>query len=135
MADTPEAIKKSIRTYCFVGGVLFVGTVLTVAVATVEALDIGRHGFDMWDCALGLLIASVKASLVAFIFMHLNHEKKAVYWLFGSGLCMVCSLGGLTALAMLDPIVDTHFYEKSPALLTPAEGSAEATAEAATPES
>jgi hypothetical protein len=42
--------------------------------------------------------------------MHLNHEKKAVYWLFGSGLCMVCSLAGLTALALGDPIFDNFFY-------------------------
>jgi hypothetical protein len=47
---------------------------------------------------------------VAAIFMHLNHEKKAVYWLFGSGIAAVISLAGLTALAMGDPIFDTFFY-------------------------
>ncbi len=104
MADTPEAIKKSIRIYLIVFGVLLLGTGLTVAVAEVPWLDVGKHGFDKWDCVLGLTIATIKASLVASIFMHLNHEKKAVYWLFGSGLCMVCSLAFLTALAMEDPI-------------------------------
>ena len=104
MADTPEAIKKSIRTYLFIGAILFIGTITTVLVATVPAFDVGAHGFDKWDCVLGLLIASIKATLVAYVFMHLNHEKKAVYWLFGSGLCMVCSLAFLTALAMTDPI-------------------------------
>ena len=78
MADTPEAIKKSVRTYMFVGGILFLGTVITVLIATVPALDFGRHGFDAMDCVLGLTIATIKASLVAFLFMHLNHEKKAV---------------------------------------------------------
>jgi caa(3)-type oxidase subunit IV len=107
--DSPEAIRKSLRAYKLIGGVLFLGTILTVLVATVPALDIGEHGFDKWDCVLGLAIASTKAFLVAFIFMHLNHEKKAVYWLFGSGLCMVCSLGPLTALAIWDPIVDPFF--------------------------
>jgi caa(3)-type oxidase subunit IV len=110
MADTPEAIKKSVRTYMFVGGVLFLGTILTVLVATVPALDVGQHGFDKWDCILGLTIATIKACLVAFVFMHLNHEKKAVYWLFGSGLCMVCSLAFLTALAIFDPIYDSLFF-------------------------
>ena len=110
MADTPEAIKKSVRTYMLVGSVLFIGTIITVLVATVPMLDVGIHGFDKWDCILGLTIATIKASLVAFIFMHLNHEKKAVYWLFASGLCMVCSLAGLTALAMGDPILDNFFY-------------------------
>jgi caa(3)-type oxidase subunit IV len=114
MADTPEAIRKSIRTYLFVGGILFLGTIITVLVATVPAFDVGRHGFDAMDCILGLTIATVKASLVAFIFMHLNHEKKAVYWLFASGLVMVCSLAGLTALAIFDPIHDPLFFgEKS----------------------
>lgn len=112
MADTPEAIRKSIRTYLFVGSVLFGGTILTVLIATVPAFDVGAHGFDKWDCILGLTIATIKASLVAFIFMHLNHEKKAVYWLFASGLCMVCSLAGLTALAISDPIYDYLFYGK-----------------------
>ncbi len=110
MADTPEAIKKSIRTYLFVGGILFLGTITTVLVATVPWLDVGAHGFDKWDCVLGLTIATIKAGLVAFVFMHLNHEKKAVYWLFASGLCMVCSLAGLTALALGDPIFDSLFY-------------------------
>lgn len=123
MADSPEAIKKSVRTYLFVGLILFVGTVVTVLVATVPALDVGRHGFDKWDAILGLAIASTKASLVAFIFMHLNHEKKAVYWLFGSGLVMVCSLAFLTALAIFDPIHDPLFYgtesKTPPILLTP----------------
>lgn len=107
--DTPEAIKKTTRLYLMVGLILFICTGLTVAVATVEALDIGRHGFDMWDCILGLLIATFKSCLVAAIFMHLNHEKKAVYWLFGSGLCMVCSLAFLSALAIYDPIYDPYF--------------------------
>jgi caa(3)-type oxidase subunit IV len=110
MADTAEAIRKSIRTYLIVGAALFVGTVLTVAVATVPALDIGHHGFDVWDAILGLAIAATKATLVAAIFMHLNHEKKAVYWIFGSGIVFVIALFGLTALAKSDPIFDPLFY-------------------------
>ena len=82
MADSPEEIKKALTLYKWIGGFLFLGTALTVAVATVPALDFGEHGFDTADAVLGLLIASTKAFLVAFIFMHLNHEKKAVYWIF-----------------------------------------------------
>lgn len=110
MADSPEEIKKAVRTYIFVGLILFIGTGITVAVATFPPFDVGVHGFDKWDCILGLAIATVKATLVGAIFMHLNHEKKAVYWLFGSGICAVISLAGLTALAMGDPIVDKFFY-------------------------
>lgn len=111
MADTPEAIRKSLRTYKFVGAVLFIGTVVTVLVATVPWLDVGHHGFDVWDAILGLAIATTKASLVAAIFMHLNHEKKAIYWIFGSGIVFVIALFALTALAKYDPIHDPLFYE------------------------
>ena len=110
MADTPEAIRKSLRTYKFIGAILFIGTVVTVMVATVPALDVGHHGFDTMDAILGLAIAATKASLVAAIFMHLNHEKKAVYWIFSSGLIFVIGLFGLIALAKWDPIHDPLFY-------------------------
>ena len=68
MADSPEAIQKSIRLYLLIGAVLFAGTVITVLVATVPWLDIGHHGFDAMDALLGLAIATTKASLVAAIF-------------------------------------------------------------------
>ena len=119
MADTPEAVRKSIRTYLFVGAVLFIGTVLTVLVATVPALDVGHHGFDVWDAILGLAIASTKAALVAFIFMHLNHDKKAVYWIFGSGLVFVIALFALFALAKYDPIFDNFFYDPTGTTVKP----------------
>jgi len=110
MADSPEAILKSLRLYKLIGFVLFIGTGITVAVATIPWLDVGSHGFDVWDMILGLLIASVKASLVAVIFMHLNHEKATVYWVFGLSLVMVVLMAGLLALADFDPIEDDFFY-------------------------
>jgi caa(3)-type oxidase subunit IV len=110
MAETPEAIHKSIRTYLIVGAILFAGTIITVLVATVPWLDVGHHGFDTMDALLGLAIATTKASLVAAVFMHLNHEKKAVYWIFGSGLCFVFWLFFLINMAKKDPIHDNLFY-------------------------
>jgi caa(3)-type oxidase subunit IV len=104
MADSPEEIKKSIHLCLAIGGVLFVGTVVTVLVATVPALDIGGHGFDKADMILGLAIATTKATLVALIFMHLNHEKKMIYWLFGSGLFFASAMVCLLFLADGDPI-------------------------------
>jgi caa(3)-type oxidase subunit IV len=109
MADSPEDIKKKIKTYLLVGGVLFVGTIITYLVATQEALDVGRHGFDMADCLLGFAIATVKATLVAYIFMHLNHEKPTVYWIFFGSFVFAIALGGLTAMAYFDPIFDKFF--------------------------
>jgi caa(3)-type oxidase subunit IV len=112
MADTPEAIRKSIRTYLIIGAILFAGTIITVLVATVPWLDVGHHGFDAMDAILGLAIATTKAGLVAAVFMHLNHEKKAVYWIFGSGLFFVFWLFFLIGLAKKDPIFDPLFYGK-----------------------
>lgn len=118
MADSPEAIKKSIRIYFIVFGILILGTILTVAVAEVPWLDVGEHGFDKWDAVLGLCIATFKASCVGAIFMHLNHEKKAVYWIFLSGISGAICLAGLLALADTDPIHYDGF--KDGGLSTPA---------------
>lgn len=120
MANSPEEVRKSIRTYLMVGAMLFIGTVVTVMVATIPALDVGHHGFDAMDAILGLAIAATKASLVAAVFMHLNHEKKAVYWIFGSGIVFVIALFGLIALAKSDPIHDKFFYTDNGPAVTPA---------------
>ena len=111
MADSPEAIKKATRTYLWVGLVLFIGTILTVAVATVPALDVGIHGFDVLDLLLGMGIATIKASLVALVFMHLNHEKRMIYVLFGLGLLGAIALFFLTWMAFEDPIFFDGFYK------------------------
>jgi len=123
MADSPEEIKKATKIYLLVFLALCIGTVVTVLVATVEALDVGRHGFDLADMVLGLIIATIKAGLVALIFMHLNHEKKAIYWIFGSGLIFVAWMGALIAFAKKDPIHDDYFYN------TPAKPMVEVVAE------
>lgn len=110
MADSPEAIKKSVRLYFLIGGVLFLFTLLTVAVASFEVLDFGRHGFDTADMVIGLGIASIKAGLVAAIFMHLNHEKKLIYIFFGMAIFFGIALFALTALAYLNPIYWDKFF-------------------------
>jgi len=120
MADTTEAVKKSIRTYLVIGALLFVFTVITVAVASFEFLDFGIHGFDWVDAIIGLAIATFKATLVAAVFMHLNHEKKAVYWIFGSGIVFVIGLFGLIGLAKWDATEDPYFFESSAASGNPA---------------
>ncbi len=125
MADTPEAVKKSIRTYMLIGAILFVFTLITVAVASFEFLDFGIHGFDWVDAIIGLAIASFKATLVAAVFMHLNHEKKAVYWIFGSGIVFVIGLFALTGLAKWDPIEDPYFYDGEATNRAPAVENAE----------
>src|SRR6195256_1203897 len=74
MSSDPAALKKSIRTYGIVGGLLFVFTGITVAVNQV-------HLAVPFAITVALIIATMKGSMVASIFMHLNHEKK---WIYGA---------------------------------------------------
>ena len=74
MHSDPAAIKKSIRTYGIVGGLLLLFTVITVAVNQV-------HLAVPLAITVALIIATMKGSMVAAIFMHLNHEKK---WIYGA---------------------------------------------------
>ncbi len=104
MADSVEEIKKAKKLYLVIFGALLVGTVLTVAVATIPFLDVGGHGFDAADAVLGLIIASVKASLVMLIFMHLNHEKPLIYFFYGVGIVMAFFCMWLIGWSKSDPI-------------------------------
>jgi len=109
--DTDDAaVRKSIRLYLLVGLILFCGTLATVAVATIPWLDVGEHGFDKWDMLLGLMIATVKASLVAAVFMHLNHERRLVY--FFAGLAAIHCTGMILFIGIAegDSIRDPLFY-------------------------
>jgi caa(3)-type oxidase subunit IV len=77
--ELDASAEKATRIYLLVGLLLLCGTLATVAVASVPWLDVGEHGFDKWDALLGLGIATFKASLVAAVFMHLNHERRLIY--------------------------------------------------------
>jgi len=72
MSNDHHDIAKHIRGYLIIGGTLLIGTVLTVLASYV---DLGHH----WNIVLALVIASVKASLVALFFMHLISERTMIY--------------------------------------------------------
>jgi cytochrome c oxidase subunit IV len=74
MHSDAEAVRKSVRTYMMIGAALLVFTGITVA-ANYLHLPIPAA------ITLALIIASIKASMVAAVFMHLNHEK---LWIYGS---------------------------------------------------
>lgn len=74
MSDAHADVSKHIRTYLFVFAALIVGTVLTVVVST-------QHLGDTASVVVALLIATVKGSLVAAIFMHLKWERSvSIVW-------------------------------------------------------
>ena len=70
---SPEEVKHHIKTYIIVFVALMFLTVVTVAISY---LDIGV----VPGIALGLFVASIKASLVACYFMHLIDERTTIYW-------------------------------------------------------
>ena len=70
--DSPEAIRKEIRKYLAVFGALAALTVITVAISRLH-LPTGQA------IALALVVAAVKASLVAAFFMHLISERRLVF--------------------------------------------------------
>ena len=77
--DHADHIRKSIRTYMMIGAALFVFTGITVAVNQV-------HLAVPAAITVALIIAMTKGSMVASVFMHLNHEKK---WIYGALLLTI----------------------------------------------
>ncbi|MFT6864438.1 MAG: caa(3)-type oxidase subunit IV [Akkermansiaceae bacterium] len=104
MADSIAEVQRAKKLYMFIGLLLFFFTIVTVAVATMESLDFGEHGFDKVDAIIGLTIAAFKASLVMIIFMHLNHEKPLVYFFYILGLVMAFFCIALIGWSKSDPI-------------------------------
>ena len=74
-----EKTQKTIRMYLVVGVALLVFTVITVAVNQV-------HLAVPAAITVALIIATMKGSMVASVFMHLNHERK---WIYGALLLTV----------------------------------------------
>jgi cytochrome c oxidase subunit 4 len=72
MSDHSSDIASHVRGYMIVGAALLIGTILTV---WASYIDLGHH----WNIVLALVIATVKASLVALFFMHLISEKQMIY--------------------------------------------------------
>jgi cytochrome c oxidase subunit IV len=79
MHSDPAAIKKSVRGYMMIGATLLLFTAITVAANQVHlAVPIA--------VTVALIIATMKGSMVAAVFMHLSHERK---WIYGSLLLTV----------------------------------------------
>lgn len=75
-----EDIRKHVRTYVVVFVALAALTCITVAVSYLHLKPVAA-------IAVALVIASLKASLVAMFFMHLISERSVIYWTLA--LCAV----------------------------------------------
>jgi caa(3)-type oxidase subunit IV len=114
MHSDPEAIKKSVRTYWMIGAALYVFTVITVAVNQV-------HLAVPLAVTVALIVASLKGSMVASIFMHLSHEKK---WIYGSLILTVAGFLILMSVPIftISDTIGTPVHHEVPHAAAAAEG-------------
>ena len=68
-----EHIARHVRAYIAVGVMLLALTIITVALAFVD------FGSQSAEILVGLAVATLKAGLVAYIFMHLNSERPLIH--------------------------------------------------------
>ena len=92
-------VSKHVKKYLMVGALLMVFTIITVALSY---FDFGSHKANI---AVGMLVATFKAALVAAIFMHLSAEKQLIYRVLLFTVFFVLGLFWLTYLHWYDPIV------------------------------
>jgi cytochrome c oxidase subunit IV len=90
--------------YFLIFGLLIVLTVITVAIA------MKRFDDEIINVLLALLVASVKASMVAMYFMHLKFEGKLIYLIAIVPLCLCVLLvvALIPDVIMTDPVKHPH---------------------------
>lgn len=103
MAESPEEIYKSIRKILWIGGLLAVLTGATVGLSYVE---LPTHSLNL---LVGMILATIKAALVALIFMHLNHEKALVYKVLAFTVAFAIALFVLFYLSFSEGLIDEGF--------------------------
>lgn len=106
MADNIEEIQKSVKKYIYIGIALLVCTGLTVWLSTVE---LPTHGLNI---LVGMILATFKASLVALIFMHLNHEKSVIYKVLAFTAVFAFALFILFYFSNIEGLTFPGFYDK-----------------------
>jgi caa(3)-type oxidase subunit IV len=97
--DDHHDVAKHVKKYLMIGGILIACTALTVFLSYV---NFGSHKANM---AVGMLVATFKAGLVAAIFMHLSAERKLIYRILIFTGFFVLALFWLTYLHWYDPVV------------------------------
>ena len=74
---SPEEVSKHVKVYVGVFVALLIGTIVTVG------LNWLHFDSKMVTIGIALLVATIKASLVACYFMHLISERKMIYIILG----------------------------------------------------
>ena len=97
MHSDPAEVKKSVRSYMTVFVMLMVFTIITVVAASF-------HFAVPVAITIALIIATMKGSMVASVFMHLSHEKQAIYGALLLTLAFFIVLLFLPVLSYLDRV-------------------------------
>ncbi len=100
-AHASDDISKHVKTYFMVFGALMVLTIVTVGVSY---LHLPTHQAIL----VALFIATVKGSMVALFFMHLNHERKLIYWALTLTVLFFAFLMLIPLATNLDKIVQKY---------------------------
>ncbi len=79
-----------LRVYLGVGAALLVLTVITAWVGTIQLGE--------WNIVVAMTIAALKASLVAFFFMHLYYDNKLYFIVFTAGILFLALFIGFTMI-------------------------------------
>lgn len=98
-----EHIAAHVGAYLKVGAGLLVLTGVTVALSYV---DFGSRAMNI---VVGMIVATLKAGLVAAIFMHLKGEKMTIWRFLIMTAIFAVGLFFLTFLAHSDPISGTSY--------------------------
>lgn len=100
--------------YHAIFGALLCLTVITVWISP----SAGVFDFGSATTLIAMLVATVKATLVALFFMHLLHDERLNMVTFGFGLLFVClfflfPLVDITTRTFVDPIKDNSSVTKA----------------------
>jgi caa(3)-type oxidase subunit IV len=91
-------VAHHVKKYLLVGALLLTFTALTVFLSYVD------FGSRKLNVAVGMIVATFKAGLVAAIFMHLNSERPLIYRILIFTVFFVLGLFFLTYLHWYDPV-------------------------------
>ena len=123
-ADEPHDVSQPLPhhyvPYLAIFGALVVLTIITVAIGIFL-----RFSSEAVNVLLALLIAAVKASLVALFFMHLKFEGKLIYLIFivPLALCVLLVVALLPDIVMTKEGSDSsslHLFNTPAMMQTPA---------------
>lgn len=105
MGHSAEEVRKQVKGYIAVFAALMVLTLVTVAVSYLQLSSIGER------VTVALIVATVKASLVAVVFMHLKAERPFVYLTLALTGAFIVLVFALPLWSERDHVMGTERYK------------------------